>query len=124
MKINIIGGGPAGTYFRNLIKKGGAAPPYTLVRRQRAEGTVGVRRGGGGGQRAHSPPARCDGRTIEAEHRSAPEFLLVDGLHAAIRCIHILLPRDRARHFHCALLSIRAATLDLDHRDRPANLCA
>ena len=65
----------------------------------------------------HSP-------TVQAERRPAAELLLLDGLDAAVRRLHVLLPRDRARHLHRALLPVRARPLDLDHRDRPADLRA
>ncbi len=62
--------------------------------------------------------------TVQAERRSAAQLLLLDGLDAAVRRLHLLLPRDRARHLHRALLPVRAAALDLDHRDRSADLRA
>ena len=78
------------------------------------------RRSGGGGGRHQFAHARGLRRPVQAERRSAAELLLLDGLDPAVRCLHLLLPRDRARHLHRALLPVRAAALDLDHRDRSA----
>ena len=55
-----------------------------------------------------------------AERRPAAEQVRLDGLDPAVRRLHVLLPRDRARHLHRALLPVRARPLDLDHRDRSA----
>ena len=88
--------------------------------------------------RARHPRRRPDGRrrrhqfahrarrspSIQAERRSAAEQFRLDGLDAAVRCLHVLLPRDRARHLHRALLPVRAAALDLGDRDRSADLRA
>ena len=78
------------------------------------------RRSRGGGGRHQFAHARRLCRPVQAERRSAAELLLLDGLDAAVRCLHVLLPRDRARHLHRPLLPVRAAALDLDHRDRSA----
>ena len=59
-------------------------------------------------------------RPLQAEHRPAAEQVRLDGLDAAVRRLHLLLPRDRARHLHRALLPVRARPLDLDVRDRSA----
>ena len=61
---------------------------------------------------------------VPAERRSAAELLLLDGLDPAVRRLHVLLPRDRARHLHRPLLPIRAGALDLDHRGRSRDLHA
>ena len=82
------------------------------------------RRPGGRGRRHQFAHARDLRRQVQAEHRSAAELLLLDGLDAAVRRLHVLLPRDRARHLHRALLSVPAGALDLDHRDRSGDLRA
>ena len=63
------------------------------------------RRRGRRHQFAH-PRAAC--RRVQARDRSAPEQVRLDGLDAPVRCLHVLLPRDRARHLHRALLPVRA----------------
>ena len=82
------------------------------------------RRSRGGRRRHQFAHARDLRRPVQAERRSAAQLLLLDGLDPAVRRLHLLLPRDRARHLHRPLLPVRAAALDLDHRDRSADLRA
>ena len=81
-------------------------------------------RSGGRGRRHQFAHARGLCRQVQAERRSAAQFLLLDGLDPAVRRLHLLLPRDRARHLHRPLLPVRAGPLDLDHRDRSGDLHA
>src|SRR5262249_62003953 len=53
----------------------------------------------------------------------AAQLLLLDGLDAAVRRLHVLLPRDRARDLHRALLSVSTRALDLGDGDGSGNLC-
>ena len=46
--------------------------------------------------------ARSYRRAVPAEHRPAAEQVLLDGLDPAVRRLHVLFPRDRARHLHRA----------------------
>ena len=102
--------GPA----RALARRRDQVPDRDLARRSGDP----RRRSGGRGRRHQFAHARGLRRQVPAERRSAAEFLLLDGLDPAVRRLHLLLPRDRARHLHRPLLSIRAGALDLDHRDR------
>ena len=52
-----------------------------------------------------------------------PELVLLDGLFAQLRRLHLLLQGDRARHLHRPLLPVRSRPLDLRARDRSRNLC-
>ena len=79
------------------------------------------RRRGGRHQLAH-PRAACG--CVPARDRPAAEQVRLDGLDPAVRCLHVLLPRDRARHLHRALLPVRARPIDLGDGDRPGDLRA
>ena len=72
-------------------------------------------------QLAHPREAR---RRVQAERRSAAEQVRLDGLDPPVRRLHVLLPRDRARHLHRALLSVRAGPIDLGDGDRSGDLRA
>ena len=79
------------------------------------------RRRGRRHQFAH-PRAACG--CVPARDRPAPEQVRLDGIDAPVRCLHVLLPRDRARHLHRALLPVRAGSIDLGDGDRSGNLRA
>ena len=82
------------------------------------------RRPGGGGRRHQFAHPRDLCRPVQAERRSAAQPLLLDGLDPAVRRLHLLLPRDRARHLHRPLLPVRAARSTWVMETDPADLRA
>ena len=111
-----------------------AARPARALARRGAQVPVGSRSDArSGDQRTPISSSRPTASTARArrlctissaQHRSAAEQLRLDGLDPAVRRLHVLLPRNRARHLHRALLPVRARPLDLDDRDRSADLRA